>query len=79
MKKLFNWLLTGIAIGVILGYAWHYFAVKDKLEVYKNYEQILKQKDTQIMNYKFRSELCCGYINYALQKKRGSKNESKQE
>jgi Tfp pilus assembly protein PilO len=71
MKKLFSYLLVGIAIGVMLGYAWHYFAVKDKLEVYRNYEQILKQKDAQILNYQFRSELCCGYINYALQNKRG--------
>ena len=71
MKKLFSYLLVGIAIGVMLGYAWHYFAVKDKSEVYRNYEQILKQKDAQILNYQFRSELCCGYINYALQKKRG--------
>ena len=61
MKKLFSYLLVGIAIGVMLGYAWHYFAVKDKLEVYRNYEQILKQKDAQILNYQFRSELCCGY------------------
>ena len=71
MKKLFSYLLVGIAIGVMLGYAWHYLSVKEKLDVYRNYEQILKQKDTQIMNYKFRSDLCCGYINYALQKKRG--------
>jgi Tfp pilus assembly protein PilO len=73
MKRLFNWLLIGIAIGVILGYAWHYFAVKDKLEVYKNYEQMLKQKDTQILNYQFRSELCCGYIKYVI--KKGGLNE----
>jgi len=68
MKKLFSWLSVGIIIGVMLGYAWHYFAVKDKLEVYRNYEQILKQKDAQIANYQIRSELCCGYVNYVLQK-----------
>jgi len=68
MKKLFSWLLVGMVIGVMLGYAWHYFAVKDKLEVYRNYEQILKQKDAQILNCQFRSELCCGYVKYALQK-----------
>jgi len=73
MKRLFSLLIVGIAIGVILGYAWHYFAVKDKLEAYKNYEQILKQKNAQLLNYQFRSELCCGYIKYAI--KKGGLNE----
>jgi hypothetical protein len=52
----------------MLGYAWHYFAVKNKLEIYNNYEQILRQKDVQIINYQFKAELCCGYIKYTLKK-----------
>lgn len=72
MKEKIEFIVAGIVIGLFLGYAWHFFAVKDKLEVYRNYEQILKEKDAEIVNLKFRSELCCGYVNFLtdIKKKR---------
>jgi len=63
-------IILGFIIGLFFGYAWHFFAVKDKLEVYRNYEQVLRQKNAEITNFKFRSELCCGYILHNAKKRR---------
>jgi len=68
LKKNFNFLLIGLFIGVILGYAWHFSAVKDKLNVYQNCQRIINQKEAQIRNCKLRSELCCGYLEHLIKR-----------
>ena len=71
MKNL-KLIIIGVLIGIVLGYMWHFFAVKDKLEVYRNYEQILKQKNSKIINLEFRSQLCCGCLLYTSPSPRDS-------